>query len=254
MEPYLEIIKGITPYDQFRFLDLNGKEFFRVQRKGIDSLEFGELQDKSSRSYFKEGIGLKYGQLYLSQINLNRENGKIEKPYKPVIRAVQPIFDGNKKKIGVMVINYKMDRILNQLRTNIVDNNFYLLDDNLNIITSNTYINQIPFEISDSVVPLNQKYGLSGQLFKKDTTFLSNDHIWSVQTLSLNEVLNFGSDTPLEIVAPYHWKVVQELPPKLLLANLKFLYFGIGIFNFITITMLLTIAVTGKQICKVFSN
>ncbi len=242
MEPYLEIIKGITPYDQFRFLDLNGKEFFRVQRKGIDSLEFGELQDKSSRSYFKEGIGLKYGQLYLSQINLNRENGKIEKPYKPVIRAVQPIFDGNKKKIGVMVINYKMDRILNQLRTNIVDNNFYLLDDNLNIITSNTYINQIPFEISDSVVPLNQKYGLSGQLFKKDTTFLSNDHIWSVQTLSLNEVLNFGSDTPLEIVAPYHWKVVQELPPKFLLANLKFLYFGIGIFNFITITMLLTIA------------
>jgi|TARA_R110001606_G_scaffold75862_2_gene175550 hypothetical protein len=34
MEPYLEIIKGITHYDQFRFLDLNGKEFFRVQRKG----------------------------------------------------------------------------------------------------------------------------------------------------------------------------------------------------------------------------
>jgi|GEM_PF-5842290 len=129
MKPYLKIIKGITDYDQFRFLDLNGKEFFRVQRKGIDSLEFGELQDKSSHTYFKEGIGLKYGQIYLSQINLNRENGKIEKPYKPVIRVVQPIFDGNKKKIGVVVVNYKMDRILNQLRTNIVDNNFYLLDD-----------------------------------------------------------------------------------------------------------------------------
>ncbi len=245
MEPYVEIIKGITEYDQFRFLDLNGQEFFRAERKGVDSLAFGALQDKHTREYFKKGIGLKYGEIYLSPINLNRENGTIEKPYKPVIRAVGPIFNGDRKKIGVVVINFKMERILNHLRSNIVDNNFYLLDQDLNIITSNTTEYHIPFEVSDSVVPLQEMYGLSKQIFKKDTTFLKDDHIWSVQNLNLNEskeAPSFGIGPELKISTPSRWTVVQELPPKFLKESMMLLYFGIAIFNVFAILLLLAVS------------
>ncbi len=245
MEPYIKIITGITDYDQFRFLDLNGMEIFRAERKGIDSLEFGGLQDKQNRRYFKEGSKLNYGQLYLSQINLNRENGEIEIPYKPVIRVVAPIFDVNKKKIGVVVINFKMDHILDRLKSNIVDNNFYLLNDSLNIITSNIYKEHIPFEVSKSIAPLNETYGLSEDLFKKDTSILRDGHIWSIQPINLNESIvksPFGSGSPIEIVTTSNWSVVQELPPRFLKGSLTLLYFGFGIFNILAILLLLTLA------------
>ena len=245
MEPYIDIINGITDYDQFRFLDLSGKEFFRVERKGIDSLELAPLQDKSERPYFTEAIDLEKGQLYLSKINLNHENGIIEKPYKPVLRAVSPIFDIDDQKIGVVVINFKMERILNHLRSKIVDNNFYLVDDNLNIITSNIFKNHVPFEITDSITTLNEEYNLSKQLFKNDTTFLKDNHIWSVQAVNLNdleEASTFGTGTPLEIITAAQWSVVQELPPRFLHLNLMLLYLSIGIFNILAIILLMTVA------------
>ncbi|WP_197077354.1 sensor histidine kinase [Lacinutrix sp. Hel_I_90] len=245
MKPYIEIIKGVTDYDQFRFIDLSGKEIFRAERKGIDSIVLEDLQDKHNRRYFKEGVELSSGKLYLSQINLNREYGYIERPYKPVLRVVAPVFDIDKKKIGVVVINFKMERILNRLKSNIVDNNFYLVDDNLNIITSNTDREHIPFEISDSVVPLNKKYGLSEAVFKKDTTFFKNNHIWSIKTLNLNGpdlTSDFGSRSPIEIVTPANWAVVQELPPKFLHSSLMLLYFSVGVFNVLAIALLMTVA------------
>ncbi len=245
MEPYIEIIQGITEYDQFRFVDLNGMEFFRVERKGIDSLDFGPLQDKQGRPYIREAIDLEKGQIYLSKINLNRENGIIEKPYKPVLRAVSPIFDIDNQKIGVVVINFKMERILDHLRSNIVDNNFYLVDDNLNIITSNIFENNVPFEISDSIRTLSEEHKLSKQLFKKDSTFLNNNHIWSVRAIDLNdpsEASTFGTGQPLEIITASKWSVVQELPPKFINASLKLLDFSVGIFNILAIILLMTVA------------
>ncbi len=98
MEAYVDIIKEITDYDQFRYLDLEGKEIFRAERRGINSIEIGALQDKHSRNYYKQSIDLNNGQLYVSRINLNRENGKIEEPYKPVIRVAAPIYDIDSKK------------------------------------------------------------------------------------------------------------------------------------------------------------
>ncbi len=244
MQPYIEIIQDITDYDQFRILDLNGKEIFRVERKGVNSLSFGALQDKSNRSYFQEGMALKKGQIFLSPINLNREYGTIEKPYKPVIRVVAPIFDSNNTQLGIVVINFKMERILNRLKSNIVDNNFYLLNDNMDIITSNVYNEHIPFEVSDTVLPLNESNNLPAALFKKDTTFLHNDHIWSIQTMDLNETeidSTFGSGL-LEIVTPAQWSVVHELPPAFLHGSLMLLYFSFGIFNFLAIVLLLALA------------
>lgn len=245
MEPYIEAINGITDYDQFRILNLDGKEIFRAERKENDSIKLGELQDKSTSTYFNEGINLEQGQLYISQINLNKEYGEIEKPYKPVVRVVGPIYDYNNSKVGVVVINFKMNRILNKLRSNIVENNFYLLDDNQNIITSNTFKNHIPYEISDSIIPLNEKYGLPKKTFKKDSTFIKDNHLWSIQGINLNKPSDtkyFGINPEIEIITSSNWTIVKELPPKFLNRTLMVLYFSVGLFNLLAITLLLILA------------
>jgi len=91
--PFFQTLTGISDYDQFRFLDMKGKEFFRYERESRERMVIGDLQNKGSREYVQKGLALKRGEIYLSPINLNMENGVLETPIKPVIRGVGPIFD-----------------------------------------------------------------------------------------------------------------------------------------------------------------
>ena len=85
----------------------------RYERDSIsNNLIKGKLQDKSKRDYFIDGVKLKKGEIYLSQINLNRENGEIEKPYLPVVRGMTPVRDDFGNQIGFVIINFDMTNIL----------------------------------------------------------------------------------------------------------------------------------------------
>jgi hypothetical protein len=138
LRSYLELIEYITIYDQFRFIDLEGKEFFRAERVGNDSIVISALQNKNHQPYVKAGLQLKRNQIYLSQISLNKENGEIEKPHKPVIRTVAPIFDNEQNQIGLVVINFKMKKILDQIKSKVEDKNVYLLDEDFRVISAST--------------------------------------------------------------------------------------------------------------------
>ena len=51
------------------------------------------MQDKSQRKYVQETLKLPAGSIYLSDINLNREHGKIVEPHQEVLRSATPIYD-----------------------------------------------------------------------------------------------------------------------------------------------------------------
>ena len=91
-------------FDRIRILDISGRERVRVNFKNNNAEIVGEnhLQDKSDRYYFKRAMSLKNGEIYVSPIDLNKENGKIEIPYKAVMRYATPIYvDG---AIGSIVV------------------------------------------------------------------------------------------------------------------------------------------------------
>ncbi len=101
-------------YDQIRLLDVKGREKLRVNFNDGDPaiVPALELGDKSGRYYFKKAIGLNKGEVYVSPLDLNVEQGKVEKPYKPMIRFATPVFDLSGKKKGVVVLNYFGGRLL----------------------------------------------------------------------------------------------------------------------------------------------
>ncbi len=106
-------------YDQLRFIDLKGREVLRVNyNKGKPYVVSREnLQDKSLRYYYKEALKLKGGEIYISPFDLNVENGKIEKPQKPVIRFATPVFQEDGKQKGVLVLNFLGGRLLDGIRS-----------------------------------------------------------------------------------------------------------------------------------------
>ena len=106
--------KGI--YQQVRFIDTNGMEIVRIDRNEGKSKNTSDtfLQDKSSREFFKQTI--KKNTLYISDIGLNRENGKIEEPLRPVIHFSTPVFDKQENLQGIVVLNVILDKVFGFLQ------------------------------------------------------------------------------------------------------------------------------------------
>ncbi|MDR4505217.1 MAG: PAS domain S-box protein [Candidatus Scalindua sp.] len=91
---------------RIQYLDTSGYERVRVDFDGnlTEIISDIHLQDRSDRSYFTKAIHLLPGEIYTSPLELNMEYGKIEMPYKPVIRLATPVF-ADEKSSGILVFN-----------------------------------------------------------------------------------------------------------------------------------------------------
>ena len=95
-------------YDQLRVLDSRGMERLRVNfsnGKG-EIVPVEGLQNKGSRYYVREGLSLDPGEVYISPMDLNIEQGKVEVPFKPMMRFVMPIYSSDEELLGLGVLNY----------------------------------------------------------------------------------------------------------------------------------------------------
>jgi signal transduction histidine kinase len=107
--------KGI--YDQIRYLDTTGREQVRVnQNNGRPAaVTETELQPKAGRYYFTQTVLLGRGEVFVSPFDLNVEHEQIERPLKPTIRFATPVFDGEGKKRGILILNYLGAALLRKL-------------------------------------------------------------------------------------------------------------------------------------------
>lgn len=108
--------KGI--YDQIRFIDANGNEKIRINYSvnGSTIVNYPDLQYKGDRYYFTDTKSLSQGQIYISPIDLNIENGKVEEPIKPMVRLSTPIYDNDGNFFGIIVINYLAQSFLDEFQ------------------------------------------------------------------------------------------------------------------------------------------
>ena len=101
-------------YQQIRFIDAQGNELVRVQHAMQGTAEVvadTELQKKSGSLYVTETLKLKPGETYYSDVSLNREHGVIQLPHLPVLRLATPVFAGDGKVFGVMVLNLSTEQL-----------------------------------------------------------------------------------------------------------------------------------------------
>jgi len=112
------VSKDNPDYDKVRYLDENGHEVFRVNWKGA-VVPPQQLQDKANRPFFQKANSLNPGQIYISAIDLNVDNGVIEQPIKPTLRLATPLFDAQGHRRGIYVINYRAANIFAELRRDV---------------------------------------------------------------------------------------------------------------------------------------
>ncbi len=114
---YLIFIKNRGLYDQLRFLDNTGMEVVRINYDSGKPSAVPEsgLQFKGDRYYFSDTYSLDRGEVFISPFDLNVEQGKVERPLKPMIRIGTPVFDSSGVKKGIVILNYFGSRMLQQI-------------------------------------------------------------------------------------------------------------------------------------------
>ena len=95
-------------YDQIRYIDAAGDERIRINYdpNGAVIVEQQDLQNKKDRYYFTDSTKLDKGQIYISKLDLNIENGEIEQPIKPMIRLATPVISETGEHLGIVIVNY----------------------------------------------------------------------------------------------------------------------------------------------------
>jgi diguanylate cyclase (GGDEF)-like protein/PAS domain S-box-containing protein len=104
---------------QFRYIDKSGYEKIRVQKcnrsNQLTIVDDAQLQDKSNRYYVSEILQSPNGAFWYSNLDLNVENGKLDKPIRPTYRIGTNI-SLNAQVVGLLVVNIDMSSLLEKIQ------------------------------------------------------------------------------------------------------------------------------------------
>lgn len=126
---FLNQVKADRYIMQIRILNALGEELVKVDQDNRIKKTFvvpdEKLQNKSNREYFQEFSQLLDKEIGFTRIDLNKEFGEIEKPYRETVRIGTPVIYNNQKYL--IIINYYIGDWLNEVfSSSFVD--IYLID------------------------------------------------------------------------------------------------------------------------------
>jgi PAS domain S-box-containing protein len=105
----------------------SGLELVRINRfvdgDGYELAQGEQLQAKADRDYFQATMALAEGEMYLSEINLNREGGKVQVPHVRTLRVASPVYSNTGELFGMVVINFNIGRTLDRFSITQDENN-----------------------------------------------------------------------------------------------------------------------------------
>jgi len=113
------------PYAEFRIIGLEdgGREILKVDRLGpsgaVRRAPEAELQRMGDKTYFADAIKLPPGELYVSALDLMREDGAAEQAQKPTLRVATPVFAPDGKPFGIVIVNVDMGPALFRVRSSV---------------------------------------------------------------------------------------------------------------------------------------
>jgi PAS domain S-box-containing protein len=112
---FLAVLETKPSYAEFRFIgaDDGQREIVRIDRLGPGGspriASDSELQPLGDRDYVTETIRLRPGEIYVSPLRLDQDNGTIRKPPMPKIRVGTPVYLSRETKpSGILVVDIDM--------------------------------------------------------------------------------------------------------------------------------------------------
>jgi len=129
---FKSVLEHSDAYFNIRLIDFLGDELVvsvKDSKGNVIIQKNGALQNKATRSYFKEAISLKENDVYISKVELNKEHGVFSVPHIPTIRVAMPIYIDN-KLFGILIINANIYKLFSVLSNNLnEDRDLYIANE-----------------------------------------------------------------------------------------------------------------------------
>ncbi len=216
--------KGV--YDQIRFMNTDGKEIVRVNYNKGDStaVPLNFLQNKGDRYYFAESLNMDREMVYVSPLDLNMERGEIEEPHKPMIRFGTPVFNEKNEKIGVLLLNYLADHLLENFSSAVAN-----IGDHVAITNSEGYWLKHPQADMEWGFMLNHEHNIMKDhpepwkkiCLEERGQFTNDDGMFTFTTIHLFHKLQLH-DLPGDAEQKhlteheYQWKIISHVTPDII--------------------------------------
>ena len=113
-------VKNKHSYKQIRYIDEHGDEVVRVESINgrVENVTGTEhLSNTRSEPYFNSTRGLSVGDVHISEMALNRNNGVLEVPHEPIIHFSTPIHDTSGQFRGILTSSVFGESVLHQLES-----------------------------------------------------------------------------------------------------------------------------------------
>lgn len=114
-ENFRTLLSRNPEYLQIRWIDEQGRELVRLDQDRYGTIRQvvgSELQNKLDRPYVSETLKLSEDQIFISALDLNVENGRIEVPHVPVLRVAKHLYGRDGLPAGLIVLNIRADHKL----------------------------------------------------------------------------------------------------------------------------------------------
>ena len=126
-----EFLANKPYYYQIRYIGIadNGREIANVRSDNNQKImPVHGLQEKITRPYFQATKLRAQGQVYFSRVELAKNHGRIELPFKAVLRIATPVYNPeNGEFFGIIVINLDFNRFIENLKSKVLEElSFYL--------------------------------------------------------------------------------------------------------------------------------
>ncbi len=224
---YATFAKTKRLYDRIQLLDATGMEMIRVDSAdgNIRIAPPEQLQFTGDSDYFVNSRSLGRGEVYMSHLDLNMKNGRVEFPLKPMIRFSIPLQDQTDAKAGILVVDYLAHTMLVALQSDasvfrgqlmVVDQDGYWLlgktsEDEWGFVINERRYRNFSRDFPDawSVIATNNQGRVTenGRLFTFDTVYPKK----MVAALCRRQGAVLKSGSASAGLDQYQWKIVSEL-------------------------------------------
>jgi len=226
-------------YAQVRWINEDGMEIVRIDQfspANVQRVASNDLQDKSRRPYVQSGLQLGPSELYVSPLDLNVENGVVQRPFVPVVRMALRLIDGTGIPRGILVLNISAKPMLDRIISYSVDENIMLLNADGFWLKSPNPADEWGFMLGKS-----ETLGTRNPKAWQNINSARNGHVetavghWTWDTIGVSEShLTVAENLSLKLVAHVQAETIwasrmKALTPVMITTLLTALLFGFGL-------------------------
>ena len=160
-----------SEYFQLRYIDEKGNELVNAVSAGnsVKIISQGDLQNKAQYPYLTETIKLSEGEVYFSEVNLNREYGTIQVPHNPVLRIATPVYDSAKKIRGIVIVNITASHIFSSIRSEVEGIRKYMINQDGFFLINPDKSKEFGFDLGNNFSVLDVQPELADEMRFMDT-------------------------------------------------------------------------------------